>query len=114
MDLTLHADEQGPLPVLFVGGEIDLATLPRLRDRLVRMATDHPGATIAVDLAGVVFVDSAGLGVLVGGLGRMRAHGGDLVLVAPPERLADLLRLTGLDVSLRSFAAIEAAQRAIA
>jgi len=114
MDLVLHAYVRAGVPVLSVGGEVDLATVPRLRGQLVRMAAEHPGATGVVDLAGLVFIDSAGLGVLVGALGRMRSHGGDLVLASCPPRLVELLALTGLDRALVAHPTVEAAVSAAA
>jgi len=50
-----------------------------------------------LDLSGLEFLDSMGLGVLVGALKRARSHDGQLVLAAVPERIAQLLQLVGLD-----------------
>jgi anti-sigma B factor antagonist len=52
---------------------------------------------VVVDLAGVPFMDSTGLGVLVGALARAREADRRLVLAAPTDRIVRLLRLTGLD-----------------
>lgn len=97
MDLVVQHLDHGGVPVLSLAGEVDLATVPLLRDALVRSAAEHPGATLAVDLDGVAFLDSMGLGVLVGGLRRFRRSGGDVVLVCSTPRLLDVLAQCRLD-----------------
>jgi anti-sigma B factor antagonist len=71
MDLGLSISQRGEVPVLAITGEVDLATVPRLRDQLVRIASDHPGVPVVADLDGVTFIDSTGLGVLVGAQRRI-------------------------------------------
>jgi anti-sigma B factor antagonist len=97
MDLVLRASEPRGVPVLSLEGEVDLGSLPKLRDRFVRLAAEHPGQIVVVDLDGVGVLDDAGLGALVGGLGRLRATGGDVCLVCTVPRLLELLALTRLD-----------------
>ena len=86
----------GDLAVLQVNGEIDLATLPLLRDHLSRAIGEHPGTTVHVDLDGVTALDDTGLGMLLGAAGQAREHGGDLVLVCTNDRLLQRFELTGL------------------
>ena len=83
--------------VLHVGGEIDVATAPQLRRELHQLA-DRGATTIVVDLAGVSFVDSSGLGVLVGMLKRVREEGrdGELVLENLREPVQKVFDITGL------------------
>ena len=97
MDLIVRHLESAGVPVVSVTGEVDLATVPRLRDALAVAAIDHPGQRVAVDLDGVTMLDSAGLGVPVGALRRMTASGGDLVVVCSTRRLLDLLAQCRLD-----------------
>jgi anti-sigma B factor antagonist len=97
MDLVVRQEDHGGMPVVSFAGELDLTTVPQARDALVRAAALHPGQTVVVDLDGVSFLDSMGLGVLVGGLRRVRAGGGDLVLVCSTPRLLDALGLVRLD-----------------
>lgn len=95
MDLTLSTREVDERAVIAVGGEIDVYTAPKLRDCI----TDLVGAgtyNIVVDLEQVDFLDSTGLGVLVGGLKKVRAHDGSLELVCSQERLLKIFRITGL------------------
>ncbi len=89
----------GGVPVVALAGMVDLATVPALRDLLLRVITDHPGATVAVDLDGVEVLDDAGLGVLLGAAGRARESGGDLVVVA--NRLRERFTATGFDRAVR-------------
>ena len=81
--------------VVKVSGEVDLATSPRLRDALVEI-TDENEPRVVVDLEDVGFIDSTGIGVLVGGVKRARSHGGDLALVCTQRRILKVLEITGL------------------
>lgn len=95
MDLTLATREVGATTVVAVGGEIDVYTAPKLRDTI----TELVGAGVyqlVVDLEAVEFLDSTGLGVLVGGLKKVRAHDGSLRLVCTQDRLLKIFRITGL------------------
>lgn len=85
--------------VLRLAGEIDVATAPRLRDRLVQLVTEGP-PQLVVDLSGVTFIDSMGLGALISGLKRARAHDGDLRLAGPTDHVAKVLAITRLDQAL--------------
>ena len=89
------------LVVVAIAGALDLATMPRLRDRLVRVISEHPGETVVLELDGLSAIDDAGLGALVGALRRARVHGGDVVLVCSSAELLELFALTRLD---RAFA----------
>lgn len=87
--------------VVGIAGALDMATMPRLRDRLVRVISERPGETVVLDLDGLSAIDDAGLGVLVGALRRARVHGGDVALVCTSVELLELFALTRLD---RAFA----------
>jgi anti-sigma B factor antagonist len=96
MELGLEVDDsRSPYTVLAVKGDVDVYTAPRLREKLVELVS--AGARlIVVDLGGVEFIDSTGLGVLVGGLKRARSHDGDLGLVCTTPRILKVLELTRL------------------
>ena len=85
--------------LLQINGEIDMATGPELRQRIVQYVQEGH-VHIIIDLAEVDFIDSTGLGVLIGGLKRTRSHGGDLQCIGLSESLKEMLKLTGLDVVL--------------
>jgi anti-sigma B factor antagonist len=95
VDLSLSTRTEGDSTVVEVGGEIDVYTAPRLREQLVDLVADGKYHLI-VDMERVDFLDSTGLGVLVGGLKRVRAHDGSLRLVCTQERILKIFRITGL------------------
>lgn len=95
MDLTLSTHEADGTTVVAVGGEIDVYTAPRLRDKFTELVAAG-SYDIIVDMQNVEFLDSTGLGVLVGGLKKVRAHDGSLDLVCTQDRLLKIFRITGL------------------
>jgi len=83
------------LTVINVEGEIDVYTAPKLRAKLIDLVNKGK-FHLLVDMEKVEFLDSTGLGVLVGGLKRVRAHDGSLELVCTQERILKIFRITGL------------------
>lgn len=81
--------------VAVVTGEVDLYTAPRLREALDE-AIGNGEAHLVVDLAELDFIDSTGLGVLVGALKQARQSGGDLVLRNPTRSTFKILEIAGL------------------
>ena len=88
--------EHGEAATLVVlRGDLDLSTASELRECLVKVIDQ--GARVVIDLEAVDFLDSAGLGILVGGLKRARTHGGELELVCTSQDVLKPLEITGLD-----------------
>jgi anti-sigma B factor antagonist len=108
VDLTLNTRTEGEYTVLAVSGEVDVYTAPALRDRIADLL-DSGQKQLIIDLAGVEFLDSTGLGVLVAGLNRAREVGGSLSLVCPQERVLKLFRITGLDEVFTVHATVDEA-----
>ncbi|HMC52139.1 MAG TPA: STAS domain-containing protein [Acidimicrobiales bacterium] len=111
MDLSLDVGERNGFTVLAVHGEVDVYTAPRLRERLVELVSQGK-RQIVVDLEAVDFLDSTGLGVLVGGLKRLRSHDGDLTLVCTQQRILKVFEITGLTKVFAIHDSVEAATRA--
>ena len=111
MELSLATRTVAEHTVLEVGGEVDVYTAPRLRERLVELV-DAGARNVVVDLGRVDFLDSTGLGVLVGALKRLRAAGGGLVLVCDKEPLLKIFRITALDQVFPIYPSVEAATSA--
>jgi len=95
VDLSLDTRNEGDWTVVAVRGEIDVYTAPKLREALVDLV-NAGRYNLVVDVEGVDFLDSTGLGVLVGGLKRVRANDGNLRIVCTQERLLKIFRITGL------------------
>jgi anti-sigma B factor antagonist len=108
MELSLAGREVAGHSVLEVGGEVDVYTAPVLRERLAQLI-DGGARSVVVDLSRVDFLDSTGLGVLVGALKRLRAAGGGLSLVCTKEPLLKIFRITALDQVFTVHDSVEAA-----
>ena len=97
MELTLNVHpEPSGFTVIEVSGEIDVYTAPKLREKLISLV-EEGSYQLIVDMEGVEFLDSTGLGVLVGGLKRVRAHDGWIDLVCTQSRILRIFRITGLN-----------------
>ncbi len=98
-ELAFEIEEErwpGQVVVLSLFGEADLHGAPQLRDRLHR-AIAEGDSDVVVDLRGVTFLDSMALGVLIGGMKRLRAQGRQLSLVGSRPEVRRLLEITELD-----------------
>lgn len=110
MDLKVndYTTDDG-LTVITVEGEIDVYTAPKLREKLIDLVNKGK-FHLLVDMEKVEFLDSTGLGVLVGGLKRVRANDGSLELVCTQERILKIFRITGLTKVFGIHDSIEDAQ----
>lgn len=86
---------QEGVAVIALSGEVDVYTSPRVKQEIVDLL--NAGITrLIVDLSGVEYLDSTGLGVLIGGLKRARERDGDLKLVCDNLRILRIFEITGL------------------
>ncbi len=95
MNLSIYADEVDGVRVVHVGGEIDVYTVPSLKDALTEAVDDSE--RFVLDLSEVQFIDSTGLGVLVASLQQARAAASDFRLVMDDPYLLKIFRITGFD-----------------
>lgn len=96
MDISLFHEIADGESILYISGEVDMATAPAFRDAALRAIVEH-GPSLTLDLSGVTFMDSTGLHVLVGTYRRVRVHGGTFRMNNIPEIVGKLLRVTGLN-----------------
>ena len=82
--------------VIELGGEVDLYTAPEFKERMVELI-EGGKKSIVVDLSKATFIDSTTLGVLVGGVKRLRPAGGSLALVCTDQNITKIFEITGLD-----------------
>lgn len=109
MDLSIEVDEShAPFVVVAVSGEVDIATAPKLREKLVELSSQG-AQQVVVDLEAVEFLDSTGLGVLIGGMKRLRGLDGDLTLVCTQPRILKVFEITGLNRAFSIHGTVDAA-----
>lgn len=108
MDLRTDVSSEGGWTVVTIHGELDVASAPTLRERLIGMVAD--GSTrLILDLEGLDFLDSTGLGAIISALKRARTNGGDLRLVCTQTRIRRLFEITGLDKAFPLHASVDEA-----
>ena len=93
--LTIQARREPGYVVVTVAGEVDIATVARLRERLSALAAG--GLPLVADLDQVSFIDATGLGALAGAARRAAARGASLHVVCTRPQTRQLFRVTGLD-----------------
>lgn len=96
VDLAIESRNENGWAVLQVRGEVDLYTSPQLRDGITELL-DQGANRIVIDLSGIEFMDSTGLGVLVVGLKRAKERNGEFALVCREGSVQKILSITGLD-----------------
>jgi anti-sigma B factor antagonist len=82
---------------MWLGGEIDLYTAPRLHGELVAILSGDEPVQVVVDMSGIEFCDSTGMNVLLAAQRRAREQGGELELAAPRPAVRKVLQVTGLE-----------------
>jgi len=91
--MTVEEIAQGDITIFRLSGELDVKGAPALKEKLVARATgDRPRAI--VNLEHLSYIDSAGLGVLIGALKAYAARGGRLLLAAPRPEVQHILQIT--------------------
>ena len=85
-----------PLATVVAWGELDVSTVPRLQSAIDSALESHGSRPVEVDLGGVTFIDSSGLGVLVAGLKQAQELGGTLVVRGLQPAPRKVFEITGL------------------
>lgn len=89
-------DENSNIWTVDVIGEIDVYTAKQLKEELIRIYNERK-ANIILNLNQLSYIDSTGLGVIIGAYGRMKENGNELSLIHPRQNILKLLTITGLD-----------------
>ncbi|HET8657895.1 MAG TPA: STAS domain-containing protein [Micromonosporaceae bacterium] len=107
--LTSAPEDPGLDPVvLAISGELDLGSLAELEEAATAAIADGT-PVLLLDLSGLTFCDSTGLGLFVRLHKRMQQRGGRLGLVNPQAGVLKVLKLTGLDAALHLYPDIDVA-----
>jgi anti-sigma B factor antagonist len=91
-----HFKEVSGFPVIELIGEIDLSTSPVFKQRIYEII-ESGKRDVIVDLNGLDFMDSTGLGVLVAALKKTRMEGGSIRLICSKNNIMKVFTITGLD-----------------
>ncbi len=86
----------GDAYVISLSGEVDLYTAPDFKQQLLEVI-GQGGKDVVIDFSNTTFIDSTTLGVLVGGVKRLRPNGGQLSLVCADRNITKIFEITGLD-----------------
>jgi anti-sigma B factor antagonist len=96
MDLDIDIRKLENCILITVNGEIDLYSVKQLKERITYEIEDHKPPKFVMDLNSVRYIDSTGLGILIGIKRRCAEKGGELLLVFDSERITNLFNITGL------------------
>jgi anti-sigma B factor antagonist len=108
--VDIDISDEGDYRVLRPQGDLDVYTVGSLRDALGQMISDKT-PKVVVDLDGVPFMDSSGLGALMGGVRRMREIGGDLAVACTREQHLKLFTITGFGEGVSIAPTVEEAAK---
>jgi anti-sigma B factor antagonist len=109
--LTIGTEETGDgFSICRPAGELDAFTVAQFRQILAELAS---AKKLVIDLSGVPFIDSAGLGALIGGIRRTRELGGDVAVACDRPTLVRLLKTTGFDRIVNVTDNVEQAKSAL-
>lgn len=106
--MTFEEVDQGTHVVLAPEGKFNMVAAPPLKARIDDLVTAGK-VHLVVDLHAVDFIDSSGLGALIGGLKSARQNGGDLRIAAAGAQVRAVLKLTNLDRILDPYPTVEEA-----
>lgn len=96
MDLLISVRYQGSVPIVDLSGEVDAYTSTRFREAMVDLI-DNGAASLVISMMKVEYIDSSGLGALVGGLKRSTEHGGKILIVCDNPQIRKVFEITGLE-----------------
>jgi anti-sigma B factor antagonist len=100
MTLTVSVDTfRKDLALVSLDGSVDAASAPQVKEAIEPFLAGH-GVIVVLDLGALSFIDSAGLGVLIGAQRRLRERDSELRLTRVPSHVQKLLHITALDQAL--------------
>jgi len=109
MDLQIKIKNTHQVPIIELSGEVDAYTCSRFREAMIE-TIDDGNASIIVSMESVEYIDSSGLGTLVGGLKRASEQGGRIAIICTSPQIRKVFEITGLE---RVFPIYEAEEDAV-
>lgn len=114
MDLVFETQVKEKVLICRVRGEIDLYNARNLKDRVNEFLDDHDdNRNLVLDIMNVKYIDSTGLGILIGIKRRITENGGNLALVLNEERIIQLFSITGLSNIFSIVSSVEEAEKTL-
>ena len=105
-DVTLELERHSTYTVINAGGYLDVSTSPRLREKILEVATEQP-LLVILDLGAIEFLDSSALGVILNGWKLLQAEGSTLAVVSPKERVSKIFEITALNLSIKLYKSLD-------
>jgi anti-sigma B factor antagonist len=105
-DVVLEVERHSAYTVIRATGYLDMSTSPRLREKILEVATEQPPLLI-IDLGSIEFLDSSALGVILNGWKLLQAEGSTLAVVSPTERITKVFEITALNLSIRLYKSMD-------
>lgn len=96
MDLKIIVRKNGAIPIIELSGEVDAYTSARFREIMIE-TIENGGTSLVVSMAAVEYIDSSGLGALVGGLKRASERNGRILVVCSQPQVRKVFEITGLE-----------------
>jgi anti-sigma B factor antagonist len=113
MDLQISVRKAAGASVIDLNGELDAYTSPRFREVMLDLIDDG-GAKLVISMANVEYIDSSGLGALVGGLKRASERQGKIVIVCTSPQVRKVFEITGLEKVFPLYDSEDTAIKALA
>jgi len=105
--MTCTVERRADAAIVHACDQVDIANAAELREAFIDVFSERPPAHLIVDLAAVSFIDSTGIGVVVGAHRRTTAAGGRFTVVVATPHVRKVLQITGLLRAWRVVASVE-------
>lgn len=96
LNIQTYYDEDSSMWLMNVAGEIDIYTAGKLKEKLVQILNEN-NKSIKINCENLDYIDSTGLGVLIGALKRLKQDEKNIIISKPRENILKLLNITGLN-----------------
>lgn len=101
MNLTVQT--RGRTLIVYISGELDLVTAEQFRSEVDKLLDERPLVNLIVNLKGISFIDSSGLGVLLGRYKRITKGGGKMAIVQPQTQVQRILEFAGIPKLIKIY-----------
>jgi anti-sigma B factor antagonist len=102
MDLQINVRNAGEAPIIDLTGEVDAYTAARFREAMLELI-ENGAVNLIISMENVEYIDSSGLGALVGGLKRVSERNGRIVIVCNNPQIRKVFEITGLEKVFRLY-----------